>query len=336
MLAAMKRSLRFVLLVAALLVAGDGFATARPRGEPSAPRAMSLLKNLLWLSSPHHHQAARGLPLDGTKWRSDAKAARELLDEPISGSAWQRISWEQVRRLALERLAHPERIAQGHRTLLCGPGITLNTIAQFNPLQYARLVREVYSQGTFNGLRVDQRLRRLGVPIDAPPGGAAIRDRDNANPLDWMMLSALRNAYGRQRFEGRKGTSLLSANLPREVRWWLQEVAGFQTTRTSGSFLRTFLTSLTTPGRQLSRINAAFAAEGPRAVLLLMDMKGVRDQKEHGLHWMRLVEPIVSTPEGLLKLTVFDHGANRTYSVTNKLFARRLLHVIVASPSSQS
>jgi hypothetical protein len=310
----MQTRMVLTLLVAALL--GESFAAARP-----AAGRMSLVGNLRWIVQ-RHHPSSGDLPRTRDQLRADVRAARELLGQPMPGSAWQQIGWDEVRRLALERLAHPERIAQGKRTLLCGPAAALNTTARFNPLRYAKLVREVFSQGSVNGLRVDPRLRRLDVPIDAPTRTTK-RDRDNANPLDWMMLTALRNAYGRNGFEGRKGTSLLSANLPWEVRWWLQEVAGFDRTRAFGGVL-----GMLAPRHRIAKINATFTG-GPRSVILLMDMKGLRAE-HHTLHWMRLVAPIERS-SGQVTLKVFDHGADRTYVISERLFSRRLLQVIVAS-----
>jgi hypothetical protein len=304
------------LLVAALL--GEGSAAARP-----IVKQMSLGGNLGWMLQ--RHPASGDLPRTRDGYRADLQAARRLLARPVPGSAWQQIGWEEVRGLALVRLAHPEQIAQGKRTLLCGPATALNTVARFNPLRYARLVREVYSQGSFNGLTVDSALRRLTVPIDASSASTAEGDRDNANPLDWMMLSAMRNAYGRSGFRGQKGTSLLSANLPSELRGWLQEVAGFESTRTSGGF-----PGLLSPRRRIAEINASFTGT-PRPVILLMDMKGLRAD-HHTLHWMHLVAPIERTADGGVRLQVFDHGANRTYQITERLFSRRLLQTIVGSP----
>ncbi len=321
---------RALLLVAAGLLAALP-AHALPARGLQRPRSMTLQESLLWGLQRKKAPVSRA-PGSPERLQLQRQAARRLLLKPMPAGAWSEIAWAGVQRLALERLDHPQRIAQGSETLLCGPAVALNATALLNPLRYARLVREVYGQGTFNGLAISGKLRRQPPVLEPRPRGRSARPRrSQANPLDWMMLSSLRNAYGRHGFLGRTGFRPLSVNLPFEVRGWLSEVAGLQQVSTQGSFLRTLLRPLP---EKIRAINDAVGGGGERAVVLLLDMKGLRPAGPHSLHWVRLAAPIQTTADGQVKLTLFDHGRHRDYQIPGKLFSRRLLHVIVGAPAT--
>lgn len=274
--------------------------------------------------------------------------AVKLLRRPVASSAWRNIRWKDLRARVQQHVDDPNALNQG-KLHLCLSAVALNLTAKVNPQRYVQLVREVYELGTFNGRPVSQQL------LGSKP--------TSTDPLDWMMLSASRNAYGRPGFTGGAGFKLSAANLPAEMTRFLTEVSGYRKTR---SFARVFSSG----ADLIPRINAQLSGGGD--VVLLLSMKGLRKAQRHNLHWTRLVGPIERLPPAArvelgthvvrwqeadgsagqktfrggakearafarslgqrrVKLVLFDHGHTLPVHITERTFGRQLLFASMAS-----
>lgn len=298
-----------------------------------------------------------------TASRSEARPARArslkgafaLLRQPVASSPWRNVRWADVRRRVQAQLKDPNTLDQG-KLHLCMSAVALNLTAKVDPQRYVQLVREVYEHGTFNGRPVSRKL------LNATP--------KSTQPLDWMMLSASRNAYGRPGFGGETGFRLSAINLPAGMTRQLEEVAGYAKTES--------LSRLFKSGADLiPRLNAQLQGGGD--AVLLMSMKGLRPGLgHHNLHWTRLVGKIEQLPAAVqvqrpafdahlgthvvrwqeadgrrgekalgtakeartfarmlgrrrVKATLFDHGKALPIHVSERTFGRQLLWASLAT-----
>jgi hypothetical protein len=213
--------------------------------------------------------------------------ALALLGKPVRGGAWRNLRWRQLRRQVAKQLKTPTRIDQG-KLHLCMSAVALNLTAERDPLRYVELVREVYQRGSFNGRGVSRKLRKA-------------KPTASTNPLDWMMLSASRNAYGRPGFAGKEGFGLSAINLPGEMNRQLSEVSGLGKLRSYWRVLRSGAKLIPKLNRHLVATPRASKGGPSRAskgeVVLLMSMKGIRPGlRHHNLHWTHLLAPIERLP----------------------------------------
>lgn len=274
------------------------------------------------------------MPTTRQAYNNQLAQALAMLDgEMPEKGVWADLSWEQLKVSLKTRLQHPESLAQGRKSHLCGPAVPTHIAADLNPLHYVELAREIFTRGTVSGRPIDKRLLAAEAPVKNATDFA--EQSDNANPLDWMMLSAIRNAYGRRSYDGGNGFRWDAINMPSEVRGWLVELAGFRRARTLGGPWGELFTDT---NRRIDKINRVLS-DPHRAVVLLINTKSLRQTQGHGLHWVRLLAPkdksepaIRPVGKDKLALTLFDHGKAVPYEVSRQDFGRRVLQVIVADP----
>ncbi|MCA9672540.1 MAG: hypothetical protein KC503_43395 [Myxococcales bacterium] len=245
-------------------------------------------------------------PAQARRRLGSRERALTLLSRAPRRSAWKHVRWCDVRDRALELIKNPDALDQASLHL-CGGACVLNGVARRDPLRFAKLVRDIFERGHVGRRRVSKRL------LDAEPGGA--------KTFDWMLLSALRNAYGRPRFAGQSGFRVSAINLPSDVKRWAVEIAGARSLRSYRSYLRSGT-------RHIGRINRALGRGDE--VYALMHMKGIRNTQGHDLHWVRLLSPIEPAGAAGVTFRIFDRGKALRARLSREELGANLLHTIVA------
>lgn len=160
-------------------------------------------------------EAVRKAPASPTPRQLEAL---KVLDTVRADGAWATIKWNPVANGAARRVLNPDLIDQ-HVLDVCGPAAALHASAGRDPMDYVKLVVEVYENGTAKGKKVNANL--LGGT--RPPRG----DRDEQmSQVDWMVLSAMQDVTNTfMKYEGYVGDKA-SGFLPFGMMTLLEDFAG--------------------------------------------------------------------------------------------------------------
>lgn len=268
-----------------------------------------------------------------TRMNPDRTTALAGLRPLPSAGPWAHVSWDAIAPLIAQRVRDPDRIDQG-QTSLCASAVVLHALASADPPRYVALAREVFSRGEVAGHPVSRAL------LQAAP--------DGTNPLDWMLLSALRDvARGWPAYRGRPTSSVREAFEGMAFPITVRRMLAILFPRVFAQSLSSFFGGALTRARQINRHLAqephapvfllirASALERPRSVesctLLQRLKRAVVDRIPD--HWVQLLTPFTFR-DGKVLFAIFTWGARRDCRLDRSVFEAMVYDTILIGNDS--
>ena len=257
--------------------------------------------------SPGIKEAVRTAPAPPTPRQLEAL---KVLDTGRAEGAWATIKWNPVANGAAKRVLNPDLIDQ-HVLDICGPAAALHASAGRDPMDYVKLVVEVYEHGTAKGKKVNANLLGATRPTS---------DRDEQmSQVDWMVLSAMQDVTNTfRKYEGYVGDKA-SGFLPFGMMTLLEHYSGCVKT-THYSCL------LWGVEEETAKVSKLLRDHGDDVVVVI----AVNDELLHDKnadpspkpnHFVRLLEPVEWKPDRVTT-TIFTWGSRMPIDMPPAKFRR--------------
>jgi hypothetical protein len=241
--------------------------------------------------------------------------AKKILDKKLdekASSPWVNLSWDKVKEGAKKRIDNPHSISQ-HSLNVCGPAVIVNALAEKDPVKYAKLVRDIFTTGKFNGIQVSDDLLNGKNP-------------SGMEEVDWMFLSAIRDTANRIfDYEGTPSEDFSAITMPGEIAKWMKEIVGYVDTANYTSYLWGEIDNS-------EKVNSLLNGYGGNVIVAMLVNASRLQSTDEGLnlpdHWIRLLTPITIT-DGTVSFEAFTWGSSRKFSFKRDDFEDLIFEFVV-------